>query len=88
MESTTQPPARSPGVSYIGAFAGMLVTFVAGVYVGLHPSWIPIKGNGANEMGTPLKVGSPAVITPDHAMPATMPATMPTTIPATGMTGT
>ena len=45
MESTYKRPATK-GVSVLGALAGMLITFIGGVYVGLHPSWIPIKGVG------------------------------------------
>jgi hypothetical protein len=64
METATRPDGSKHRVSIAGALAGMVVTFLLGVYVGVHPTWLPIKSSSVSDFSTPLK-------TP----PATQPAT-------------
>ena len=72
MESTYKPPVRK-GVSVIGALAGMLITFIGGIYVGLHPAWIPIKGVGPSAGDTgPAKTSPATAPTQTDVRPATM----------------
>jgi hypothetical protein len=81
MESTYKRPATK-GVSVLGALAGMLITFIGGVYVGLHPSWIPIKGVGPSAGDTgPMKATPSTGPAQGEVRPTTMPSTMPSTIP-------
>jgi hypothetical protein len=61
---------RGNSVTIIGALAGMAVTFVFGVYVGLHPTWIPIKTSSQGDYSAPVTL-------PD--LPHTQPTTAPTT---------
>ncbi len=63
-----QKQKQSKGVSPFAALAGMLVTFVAGIFLGLHPAWIPIGSGNSGEL-------NPASVKP--IIPATEPATAP-----------
>jgi len=65
----TGPQQKKRGVGILTALAGMLITFLAGVYVGLHPAWIPIR-TGA----TPQDFSSPMIL---PAGATTEPATQP-----------
>ena len=49
MESTSQQTRNTKGVSLIGAIMGMAITFLGGIFVGLHPSWLPLKPAPAAE---------------------------------------
>jgi hypothetical protein len=74
----TVPIRQRKGVSIATAIAGMLITFIGGVVVGLHPAWIPIKGYGNPELpDMPVRFpDSPAATTADHVpTPQTQPAT-------------
>lgn len=75
MESATQ---EQPGyrIGILGAIAGMVVTFLLGVYVGLHPAWIPIKTSSMPDNGQPVKLPEPKSSN-EHSRPATMPQTQP-----------
>lgn len=75
---TTPTIRRSGSVSWIGAIAGMLVTFLIGIYVGLHPAWIPLKGNTPS-VNNPIPAGTPAPTTmpDDHHAPTIAPAMSP-----------
>jgi hypothetical protein len=54
MENVPQP-MKSKGVSVIVALFGMAITFLGGVYVGIHPNWIPIgSGNNTSEPLPPM----------------------------------
>jgi hypothetical protein len=70
MESASQGKQGS-GISVFAALAGMLVTFLAGVFVGLHPTWIPIKTSSYPD------VSQPVVLPPPSASPTTQPKTQP-----------
>jgi hypothetical protein len=49
METAPHQNKSQHGVSVFAFVFGMLVTFMVGLYVGLHPAWIPIKlGNFAD----------------------------------------
>jgi hypothetical protein len=57
MENAPQGKQKS-GVSVFAALAGMLVTFLAGVFVGLHPTWIPIKTSSYPDVSQPVALPS------------------------------
>jgi hypothetical protein len=71
-------PARHPSRvrEVVWTLVLMMVSFVGGVFVGLHPNWIPIS--------VPLPSPGPAA-TPDNGQPSEIgpPTTMPTTQEAT-----
>jgi hypothetical protein len=77
MESSPTPHAPRGGVSLVGALGGMLITFLIGVYVGIHPNWIPIKTTPESNDSTAAPLPMPDVSAP----PATMPSTMPSYAP-------
>jgi hypothetical protein len=63
-------PSRVREVAWILVL--MLAAFVGGVFVGLHPNWVPIS--------VTLPVGGSGVAPSDATAPGTMqPTTMPTT---------
>jgi hypothetical protein len=64
MDSQQPSYPKAKGKGFFGIIAGTLIGFFAGVYVGFHPQWIPIKGVGPADDSTPT-------------MPA--PASQPTT---------
>jgi hypothetical protein len=70
---TVMPP-RKRGVSLIGAFFGMLITFLGGVFVGTHPSWIPIRWFEKGDSLGPTQT-------------YVAPTTMPDDVPAKGAPG-
>jgi hypothetical protein len=41
METTLQPEKKSRIYTILGTLAWMLLSFVVGIYVGMHPEWIP-----------------------------------------------
>jgi hypothetical protein len=71
METTPQQGRRKSGVGVFTALAGMLVTFLAGIYVGLHPGWIPVKTSWYPD------VGEPVAIPPASSAPTTQSDTRP-----------
>ncbi len=76
MENTRTPdrPRRQIGIG--GAIAGMVVTFLLGIYVGLHPAWLPIKTTTVEDFSHPLKRSSTEPTMRDQ--PTTTPTTQPT----------
>jgi hypothetical protein len=74
MESAGNNPSNARGVSIIGACAGMLVTFIAGIVVGLHPTWVPFYSSAdSNINGKPIPLPSMSHMD-DHPGIATQPA--------------
>jgi hypothetical protein len=65
------PTSSKPGlkISIWSAFGGMLVMFLIGIYVGIHPNWIPIRSSPFEDFTTPAKIAFPP--------PATEPGEMP-----------
>jgi hypothetical protein len=63
MESTPQQSKQRHGVSIFFALAGMLVTFLAGIFVGLHPAWIPIKVTSTGGLNP-----APEIQTPENTL--------------------
>jgi hypothetical protein len=41
METTLRPEKKSRIYTIVGTLAWMLLAFVAGIYVGVHPDWVP-----------------------------------------------
>ena len=41
METTPPPEKQSRIYGILGTLAWMLLAFIAGIYVGVHPEWIP-----------------------------------------------
>jgi hypothetical protein len=41
METAPQPRKQSRVYGIIGTLAFMVLAFIAGIYVGMHPNWIP-----------------------------------------------
>jgi hypothetical protein len=41
METTPEPKGRNRIYGIIGTLAWMLVAFIAGIFVGIHPEWVP-----------------------------------------------
>jgi hypothetical protein len=63
-------------IRLFAALAGMVVTFLLGIFVGLHPRWIPIETSSAPDYGSPAKM--PVVTTEGtQAGPTTVPDTQP-----------
>jgi hypothetical protein len=69
METTPQQNKQSHGVGILTALVGMLVAFLAGIFVGLHPSWIPIKTSQSGDINQMPTQASPR----DMSAPTTMP---------------
>jgi hypothetical protein len=67
----TASEKRRPGVSVFFALAGMVVTFLLGVFVGLHPAWIPIHTSSFPDVSQP-------VVLPSASAPSSQPQTQPT----------
>ena len=62
---TAQPKKQSGlSISIWGALAGMVVTFLLGIYVGFHPNWIPVRGAGEDNFAAPAKIAMPATTEP------------------------
>jgi hypothetical protein len=76
METAPQQKQQGYKVGIFGALAGMVVTFLLGVYVGLHPMWIPMKTSSVGDNGAPVKPPAP-IIERERAHPTTMPQTQP-----------
>jgi hypothetical protein len=76
METAPQNGKKGERIGLFTALAGMLVTFLVGVFVGLHPRWIPIETSSVPDYGSPAK---PPVVTTEaaQASPATAPDTQP-----------
>jgi len=79
METASQPKKHSRIYGYLAALAGMLVSFIAGILVGLHPQLLPDLGWAWHP-----NVDQPAVQTP--SVPTTQPAstTAPSQTPPQG----
>jgi hypothetical protein len=41
MENTPQPKKPNRIYGILGTLAWMLLAFIAGIYVGIHPEWVP-----------------------------------------------
>ena len=41
METTLPPEKKSRIYTIVGTLAWMLLSFVGGIYVGVHPEWVP-----------------------------------------------
>jgi hypothetical protein len=41
METTLPPEKKSRIYTILGTLAWMLLSFVGGIYVGVHPEWVP-----------------------------------------------
>jgi hypothetical protein len=41
METIPQPKKQSRLYGILGTLAWMLVAFIAGIFVGIHPEWVP-----------------------------------------------
>ena len=41
METTPQPKKQGRIYAIIGTLAWMVLAFIAGIYVGIHPEWVP-----------------------------------------------
>jgi hypothetical protein len=74
MESQQQVP-RSKGISGLSALLLVVVAFGAGIFVGLHPQWIPIKttGSGLDNMTLPSGAHPSTQTSDGRPMPATEP---------------
>ena len=66
---TQQPKPGGFKINGVAAILGMVVTFLVGAYVGLHPLWIPFDVSGLQDKGP--AVGPPAMATPAMTAPAT-----------------
>lgn len=55
METNTLPPDRGNRVGLFVFISGMLVTFILGVFVGLHPTWLPFKTTSEVDFSSPSK---------------------------------
>jgi hypothetical protein len=81
METTPQgkKPASLP--SFIGTAVAVIVAFLLGIFVGLHPSWIPLHTSGPVEPDLPSMTSTPSADTGtdnrDRGQPTTEPATAP-----------
>jgi hypothetical protein len=61
MDSAQPPQKCSNFMGLLGTILGILIGFLGGVYVGLHPQWIPIKGIGTtDESSQPVVMPAPA----------------------------
>lgn len=49
METIPQGPGTKPscGPGIVGTLIAVIIAFLAGIVVGLHPTWIPINVRGA-----------------------------------------
>jgi hypothetical protein len=56
MATEAQQKQPKSGVGIFAALAGMLVTFLLGFFVGLHPSWIPFKTSSADDNSAPVNL--------------------------------
>jgi hypothetical protein len=74
------PPPRKSGVSLIGAFFGMLITFLGGIYVGAHPGWFPSKMLNGADNGPSKVISNPATLN-DPSKDTHGPTTLPTSKP-------
>ena len=76
----TAPQEKKQGLhfSLFTSLAGMLITFLAGIYVGLHPTWIPIKLGASSDDNPNLPLKLNVAPTTSHA---TTPASSPSTAP-------
>jgi hypothetical protein len=84
MEATSQENRPVRRHNYFITALAAVVAFFAGLSVGLHPSWLPVKSAGDSEMSQPIINGTPgADRTDDHAaaVSQTLPTTEPTTAP-------
>jgi hypothetical protein len=72
----TAPQEKKPGyrISLFSAIGGMVITFMLGMYVGVHPMWIPVKASSSVD---DVPAGRRPVLTtePDRGLPQTQPAT-------------
>ena len=83
MENTPQEKKKSCGSYFIGTIIAVIVAFLAGVFVGLHPDWIPINTT-ANE-SQPVMSSVPGATAPREPVhPEEAPQTQPTTEPSGG----
>jgi cell division protein FtsN len=72
--SSPNRPRRQIGIG--GALAGMVITFLLGVYVGVHPAWLPIKTTSVEDFSRPLKPSTTDAGSTDRH-PTTTPQTRP-----------
>ncbi|MDB5323029.1 MAG: hypothetical protein JWN40_4660 [Phycisphaerales bacterium] len=72
METAPQKPGYR--ISLFAAIGGMLITFLLGMYVGVHPMWIPVKASSTVDDVAPARRPMPAT-EPDRTAPLTQPAT-------------
>jgi hypothetical protein len=74
MESQQQQSSSRKGFGGVTVLALIILAFGGGVYVGLHPQWVPLKtSNNPDLSGMSTRNSS----VDDHSMPATLPSTKP-----------
>jgi hypothetical protein len=82
METTLQPAKRSRIYGIIVILAWMLLAFIAGVSVGMHPDWIPNMPwayNPLNDLPSDPKT-NPAATQPSADISAQTPQTQPSPV--------
>jgi hypothetical protein len=77
MELSPQQKKQGIRVSIFSALSGMVVTFLLGLYVGLHPTWIPINSSSTGEDGGPVRLPTPRTER-ERPHPTTTTQTQPT----------
>jgi len=82
MDANSLPDKRPKRIGVVPALIGMVITFLAGVYVGLHPNWVPIKGTTMEDFSKPIGRSAPPGTQTDAGRPTTAPG--PATRPARG----
>lgn len=80
MEST--PPENKPiyRTNYLGSAIAVVIAFMVGIYVGLHPLWIPIH---TADTVSPDSITSPNTQMSNHEEQTGSPQTAPSTLPTT-----
>jgi hypothetical protein len=59
MDTSSLPDKRAKRIGVLPALIGMVITFLVGVYVGLHPNWVPIKGTTMEDFSKPIGRSAP-----------------------------
>jgi len=77
MEPTAQEKKRRGlQMSLFSAVGGMVVTFMLGLFVGVHPEWIPVRlASFGNDSSAPTHTAGPAATQGSRGMPQTQPTT-------------
>jgi len=73
METTPQQNRQGRRSNIFSTLAWMVVAFLAGIYVGLHPTLIPIDLNSKEEINPPTS--SEPISDQSREVPQTQPAT-------------